>query len=182
MQDPKTWIDVTNTAITIGLAALIGGGVGIFSSWISSRQLADKEFLKRKHEILENVLQQFDDFVDAQSVYWAELANAVYKRDKKSPDDPLTGADQAKLKKDEGNVWDKYRLFTSCRSRLLLVGEKHAEKVLMKVKNVSDEFFKLANIQNLKCNDAFMEESKTRLKDVRYEFYDAIRDAYVRKS
>lgn len=181
MAETKTWIDVADTAVTIGLAALIGGGTGLISTWISARRQADKEYLKRKREILENILQQFDGFVQAQAIYWAELANAVYKRDKNAANDKLSQDDRSQLKTSEQKLFDAYRHLLSCRSRLLLIGESDAAKALGTFKEAADEFFGRANIDNDSCTKQFLDEQRKNLSKVRDLFYEALKDAYKRR-
>jgi hypothetical protein len=181
-QKSKSWVDVADTAVTMGLSALIGGGIGILTAWLSFRREAETEYLKRKRYMLEGILEKFDQFAEAQSLYWTDLINGVYKRDKKNPDDPLTKKDLAELKKGEQKLLESYLVLIRCRSKLSLVGEKTAVKVLNEVKEISDDFFKTANIDNLRCTEAFLNQAKEKMSAVRNKFYDALHEAYARKS
>jgi hypothetical protein len=181
-QKQKSWVDVTDTAITIGLSALIGGGFGVLGAWLSFRREADKEYLKRKRELLESILDQFDKFAQQQSAYWANLANAAYLRDKNDPAEPLTDETKAKLKKGQDELWESYLLLIPAGSKLHLVGEPGAVAALKAARDESDAFFKKADVDNPHCTKDFIDQSKEKLTAARKKFYDSLHAAYSRKS
>lgn len=179
MADPKTWIDVADTAVTIGLAALVGGGFSVMLSKINHERAVRKEYYKRRREIIEKVLEDFDRFAAAQSTHWAKLANAVYAHETAAPDGKQLADEVAKT---EALLWDSYRLLLPCQSRLALLGEAACVKVLQEFRDTSDAFFKIAVVGNPKCTSPALQEHKTQMTGARTAFYQSLCTAHSKST
>lgn len=175
--EAKNWYDVADTAVKIGLGTLLGGAFAMWRAHVSNRNQARKSFLEKKREMIETVLKEVDDFYATASVYWADLANAAFKRKK---GDALTSKETHDLRELEQELFASFRILGFSSSRLKLIDENEAEKALQKMREVISDFFQIAHIENPKCTEEALESHKQRIQAARGEFFDALSMAYRR--
>lgn len=175
--DAKTWIDVTDTAVKIGMGAFLGGAFAIWRAYVNNRNQAKKSFLDKKREMIERVLKEVDDFYALATVYWANLANAAFKREGGVE---LTSKEVQDLSELEQQLFVGFKTIGYSSSRLMLIGEKDAEKALQEMRKTIDHFFEIGNIKNSKCTEETLESHKKLIQTARDEFFDTLSIAYRR--
>jgi hypothetical protein len=175
VQGTTTWINVADTAIKIGLGALIGGAFGIWVALVNNRSQSSRTYLEKKRSILESVLADVESFLGATIMYWANLSNAVYKRDKGIR---LTEADTKELKKLEQALFESFKLLGSCSAKLLLIGEEVAEAKLKELRTTVDDFFQIANVENPKATESTLSKHRELIGARRTEFYRAAGESF----
>lgn len=174
MADPKTWIDVVNSAITVGLAALIGGGISYFTTRLDHDREAKKEYAKRRLDKIELAFSEINEFSKSISLYWASLANGVDKKSKNT----LTEEDKKLLNKEEQRLFESFSLLNSARTRLALLSENVSAKQLDKYKSTCDDFFKIANLDNEHCTEANLISCKEKMITSRETLFEALSRTY----
>lgn len=177
LMDAKNWYDVADTAVKIGLGTLLGGVFAMWRAHVSNRNQAKKSFLEKKREMIETVLKEVDDFYATATVYWADLANAVYTR---KTGGQLGSKELQELRELEQQVFTGFKILGYSSSRLRLVNENDAEKSLKKMREVLDAFFQIANIENAHCTEEALESYKVQIQAARGEFFEALSIAYRR--
>jgi hypothetical protein len=174
MADPKTWIDVADTAITVGLAALIGGGISYFTTRLDHDREAKKEYAKRRMDNIELAFSEINEFSKSVSLYWASLANGVYKKNEST----LTEEDRKSLNNEEQKLFEGFSVLNSARTRLVLLSENVSAKKLDKYKSTCDEFFKIANVDNVQCTEANLINCKEKMIQSREVLLEALSKTY----
>lgn len=177
MIDAKTWIDVADSAVKIGLGALLGGGFAIWKAHLSDSSEAKRSFLKKKREMIEKVLEEIDAFFASATVYWARLADAVFKR---KEDKQLTSEEAHELKNLEQQLFDNFKNLGFSSSRLVLIGEDEVEKTLREFSDTVEEFFKIGTIDDPNCTEEILQSHKKSIQASRQKLFYALRIAYRR--
>jgi hypothetical protein len=177
MADPTTWITVADNAVKIGLGALLGGGFAVAVAWLNNKSQEKKAFRERRWLILEGVLESVDGAANAASVFWANLANAIYKRDKQQrPSD----VELRELKGLEEKFFAAFTSLNSSGAKLLLLDDADPESKLSDLRAAFDAFFRIASVDNAKCNKEELDAHKTEISQARRAFYQALSQAYRR--
>ncbi len=171
MQDAKNWLNVVDTAVKIGLGALLGGAFGVWVAWLNNRSQSSRGYLEKKRSILESILADVESFFGATTLYWANLTNAVFKRDQGNR---LTEAESKELRKLEQELFESFKVVGSCSAKLLLIGEEAAEIKLKELRDVIDAFFRIGNIENKTSTVVALEKHREFMAVKRREFYLAL--------
>lgn len=177
MTDLTTWIDVADNAVKIGLGALIGGAFGVGAAWLNNSIQAKKALNERRRQIIELVIESVDSACNAASLYWSNLGNGVYKRDK---GEKLTDSDKTQLDSLQSKFFESFMVLNSSGAKLLLLDEKDAEAQLQELRTALDGFFKIANLDSKKCTPEALTSHKDAISSKRRMFYSALSRAYAR--
>ena len=177
MADLKTWIDVTDSAVKIGLGALIGGGFGVWVAWLNNTIQAKKALNERRRQILEAVIEAVDGATNAGSMYWSNLSNGLYKRSK---GEQLSTSDRAQLDSMQTKFFESFTTLNSCGAKLLLLNETEAEAALSSLRSALDAFFRIANLENKNCTMENLATHKEQISSKRRAFYSSLSKSYGR--
>ena len=122
-----TWTDVADTAIKIGLGALVAGGFGYLNVRLGYARDDRAQYLKRRRDHLETVLEMV---VEVENIYILQKSALETFRACKGSNAPKAeqaSRDFAELDEKLFNVLAK---FTNSSSVLLMLGEKAANAKL----------------------------------------------------
>ena len=174
-----TWIEVADSAVKIGLGALLGGVFGLMIAWVNNRSQSLKGYYERRRTLLEHILESVDSASNSAATYWANLMNGVYKRDtnQRLSDDELSS-----LQGLERQFFAAFSSLNSSAAKLLLLGEEQAEASLAELRLAFENFFKVANIDGDKCTKVLLEEHKMAMSKARRAFFQSLSEAYKRQS
>src|SRR5262249_22073542 len=131
-----TGLELVDTAIKIGLGALIGGGFALLSAGRQHKYELERERMKRRERVLEKIAEEFELAYQALSVKYERtlgLAKVVGGTPKYRPNaqECLSG------------VSDFPRLHV-IESRLLLLGMRAEADMIMRLRQIAGEFEKIA--------------------------------------
>jgi hypothetical protein len=130
-----TALELADTAVKIGLGALIAGGFALLSSGRQHKQELERERMKRRERVLEKIAEEFELAYQALSAKYERiggLANVVRDaRYRPNAQDCLHGVD------------DFPRLHV-IESRLLLLGMRAEADMMMRFRQIAGEFEKMA--------------------------------------
>lgn len=177
MANLTTWVDVADSAVKIGLGALIGGTFGVWVAWLNNSIQAKKALNERRRQIIELAIESVDSACNAASLYWSNLGNGVYKRDK---GEKLTDTDKAQLDSLQSKFFESFTVLNSSGAKLLLLDERDAETQLQELRAALDAFFKIANVDNKKCTSDTLASHKDAISSKRRIFYSTLSKAYAR--
>jgi hypothetical protein len=122
-----TGLDVLDTAVKVGLGALLSAGGAYLLAARTQRKEGERERTRRRRELLESVADDVVGFSSTFLAYWARSADAAAKRrEGKAP----TKEAMKRLIDSRNELFDAFGRLTSAQGRLLLLGEKQAQTLL----------------------------------------------------
>lgn len=129
---PKDILDIVDTAVKIGLGALISGVTTYYLTTLNHNKDSEKEAIRRKREMLEGVAEEIETFSNAVMEYWAYLVE--FTRYKESPGEIPKGL-KDKVEEAGSRLFKDYARLTNAESKLLLLGFNECEA---KVRELGD--------------------------------------------
>jgi len=174
MADPKTWIDVADTAVKVGLGALIGGGFSYLLTRLNHDRESIKEYAKRRLNNIELAFEEINEFSKIISLYWANLANGIFKKEKGT----LTKDDKGSLNDEEQHLFESFSLLNGARTKLVLLAETKSVEKLDQYKTACEDFFKIANIDGKNCTKRNLTEHKEKMIHSRDKLLEAMSKTY----
>lgn len=147
MVDAVSWAEVADSAVKIGLGALIAGAVAVVSGRLADKRSQRSELNARVRDQLQDVSDRLDEFNAEVSLLWAETSNAIHARQNNT----LTDEDRKALNEREGKVFAAFTLLGWCHTRLVLIGDFQSPKMLNTYRQTVDSFFKICHIDNPNC-------------------------------
>lgn len=181
MPDTTTWITVTDTAVKVGLGALIGGGISIVATYLSQRRESAKQYNDKKREQLLEAALQFNKFNTVLGVYWANVRNAAFKKENKNklpPKERLSKKERTALSKNESDLFESFSILGECNTRLLLMGDKASSKRLQNYGELAKTFFAESHIDNDKTTQNNLDAHKAKLETQKNIFMNSLHDRY----
>lgn len=169
-----TWVNVADTAVKVGLGALIAGGFGALTVWLTHMKETKKEFEAKRRQLIEEVMISVDEFSREVSLFWALLMNGVYKKKKGE----LAQRDKEEIALKEREVFEKFNELNSSKSKLLLISEKDCHSSLSEYREVAADFFKLSSIHNDGLTQEALNEHKEKMQTRRDAFFERLSIAY----
>lgn len=171
-----TWIEVADTAVKIGLGALIGGAFGILSPFVLSRKevIMDRRSRRLKHmeEILTKLEEYFTFIIQHAantSYYWTCYYN-----------NPPELADAKKDFDKDKEIYDaKQGLSVSAMTKLVLLGHTDLAKELRAISDMMHSGInqleeQMSSEEREKCFYAL----RQRLSEAGERFYENFRKCY----
>ena len=135
-----TWMDIVNTAMKIGLGALIAGTVSLFSLRMSHRNEREKEFRAHRIKTIENVAGYVDEFFNAHLRLISKIAWYADQNDGRKT--PVTEEMEMTIRKPDENLLEASDQLRVAVTRLRLLGArecvydlKHAANLVMNFRN-----------------------------------------------
>jgi len=122
-----SWIEVVDSAVKIGLGALIAAIASLILSKSQHKRELRKEGVQREFELLKEIASQIERFTQASLKYWALTGDwHRYKIDGKK----MSEAKTAELNKSQEDLFDTFHSLTSAEATLLLLGLNDAQLAL----------------------------------------------------
>lgn len=177
MADPVTWAQVASDAVKIGLGAVVGGGFGVWLALLNNRQQVARDFHARKRRLLEKVVSEFDEFFKDLTLFATSLRNASYI---KHSGQVIPPTDLEELDGLEKKLFLSFTILASVSSRLLLLGEVGSNTAIERVREKASDFFKIATLENVKCNEESIAAFVKDIRRLREEFLSKIAEPYSR--
>lgn len=174
MAELKTWIDVADTAVKVGLGAFIGGGFSYLLTRLDHDRESKKDYTKRRLNTIEIAFEEINEFSNIISLYWANLSNGVFKKSNGT----LTNEDRQSLGEEENRLLESFSLLNSARTRLLLLSESTNVDKLDKYKSKCEEFFKNGNIDGSNCSKVNLTTHKKNIIKSRQSLFEAMSKTY----
>ena len=170
-----TLIDVLDTAVKIGLGALISG---VSTYWLTKQKeksLSTKEYETRHRDILEKVTENVEVVNHAYLKYWALVVEWLrYKNNKNEwPANRQTELDKAK---DE--LFHAFKSLTEAEAKLLLVNEKIAYKAIRDYAEEVIKFRRTYFIDNHEMTEDQINKNKGVIKEIREKFFEIVSESY----
>lgn len=155
-----TTIEVIDTAVKVGLGAIISGCAAYWVARLNHVKEIEKDRLQRRRELLEGIAEQVEEFNQNALKYWAVLSD-----DTKRPDvnTELLGS---------------FKELTSAESKLLLLGEQNCQKLLREygeyVKKFREDFYSKGE----KVTEEQQKEIRKNILDKREALFNCLSAIY----
>lgn len=117
----KEWIDVLDTAVKIGLGALISGSFAYFGNRFSHKAQQKKFMHEHKIKVIEEISQQLDVYFSAASGYVNLYAGMVKKLEPDTEEVTLEKNQIRALKNKDGLLVESWVEKNAAKSRLRLL-------------------------------------------------------------
>jgi hypothetical protein len=122
-----TPIDVLDTAVKIGLGAIITGLATYWVAKANRHKTVERERAQRKRDLLEVVAEQTARFDQFALGYWEKVANWLAFTPRT---EPMPETLKAELSKLESEISGGYKDLKSAEAKLLLLGEAKCQRLL----------------------------------------------------
>lgn len=133
-----TWMDIVDSAIKIGLGALIAGSVSLFTLRMTHRNERDKEFRAHRIKTIEIVAGYVDEFFNAHLRLVSKIAWYVDLHDGSAT--PITDEMEESIRKPDQELLSASDGLRIARFRLRLLGADRCVKELKHAANLVMEF------------------------------------------
>ena len=168
-------IDIVDTAVKIGLGALISGAATYRITNLNHDREIAKSRISRQRELLEEIAGQTEQFSNAVLKYWAYMVEYVRKSDRKKTipeelDQNIETASKA--------VFDTFSFLSSAEGKLILLGADEAQVILRDYGEFVKTFRRTAWPGNTNLTEQKLDEYRTQLLEKRKHLYSEIRRAY----
>ncbi len=120
-----TWLEVIDSAVKIGLGALIAGLSALALAKAQHRNLLDKVRSEREFQLLAEVAEKVERFTHSALKYWA-LAADWHRALRKDP----KAAKPEALRVAQEELFDRFNDVTAAEATLLLIGQENAQAQL----------------------------------------------------
>lgn len=172
---PTTWIEITDTAIKIGLGAAISGVSAFLINRQSHNKSLEKENFSRNKETLESVTLSIEELTHALLKYWSYILEWAKNNEK--------GVQASKEKTDSitelrGDVFNLFKGLTNSEGRLLLMGCVEQQKKLREYGALISEFYRYASRNNEEMQSSELEVWRTKILEARERLYSSLNKSY----
>lgn len=171
-----TVLDIIDTAVKIGLGALISGVATYSVTKLNHEKDVEKSKQNRQRELLEEISSQAENFSTSALKYWAYMIEHVryLERKKDAPEDLKARIDGAAKE-----LFDKYTDLASAEGKLILIGATNAQELIRDYGDYVKEFRRKAWQGNSSLTEADLEGYRTIILSKRKAVYDELRAVYA---
>jgi hypothetical protein len=132
-----TWLEVVDSAVKIGLGALIAGISSLLLSRSQHRRELDRAKIDREFNILKDVAEQTERFTQTALRYWSLIGESHRLRRKSSS---LSAKKESNLEETKRQLFDIFHELTSAEAKLLLLGKRDAQGALRSYGDIVNAF------------------------------------------
>ena len=171
-----TALQIVDTAVKIGLGALISGLATYFVVKAGHKEELRRERLKRKSELIERVASQVEEVTHVALKYWATVTTLAtrpnYSRREKA---------EALLPELQDELFAAFKEMSSAEGLLLLIGESRSQALLRSYGEFIDtDIASLIDKRHDSPKEVFTAARK-QLLERRRSFFDELSNAYIRQ-
>ena len=170
-----TWLEVIDSAVKIGLGAIIAGASALMLSRSQHYRDLKKAKVDREFEILKDVAEQTERFTQASLRYWS-LASDLHrlKRGGKS----LSDRKEKDLADSKAALYDIYHELTSSEAKLLLLGKRDAQTALRTYGEMVSAFRRSAINESQLMSDTEIETWRENILKTRERLLSELHSCY----
>ena len=173
---PNSVLDIVDTAIKIGLGALItSAGSYLLSKQTHDRE-AKKERINKEREILEKVAEEFETFSYAVFSYWALHSEW---NNRKVAGKPLPEERQKLFDEARRDYFVKAQNLTNAEAKLLLLGQIEAQAKLREFADLLIEYRKHVFERLTHYEQDELKEWRRKILEARKNFFDSLSSAFT---
>ena len=172
-----TYLEVVDSAVKIGLGALIGGITSLVVARAQHRRDLEKSKIAREFELLKQVAEEVERFTHVALRYWALITE--WGRNELQGT-KMRAERQEALSRSGDELFDAFKDMTSSESKLLLLGHSESQGLLRAYGELVTELRRKANRDAPPLSDADASEWRRRILGAREQFFLALSATYRR--
>jgi hypothetical protein len=169
-----TPIDVLDTAIKIGLGALISGLAAYWVAKLNHDREREKLRAQRRRELLEAVAEQVEVFSQAVLHHWAFVINWVTFT---PPNEQMSDETRNELRKIQSELSAAFKEITSAEAKLLLLGEVPCQK-LLRAYGEEVTIYRIESVSKRVFTEESLREGREKMMEKREAFFTELSNAY----
>jgi hypothetical protein len=172
---PTTWIEIADTAVKIGLGAVVTGVATLINNKLSHTKSAEKDNLQRSVAVLESVTLSIEEMTHTLLKHWSYIVDLARNGEKG------VEASEERVKHISGLRSEVYHLFkglTNGEGRLLLIGCVDQQKKLREYGSIISEYHRYTSPNNAHTSSAELESWRVKILEAREQLYTALNKAY----
>lgn len=170
-----TWIEVADSAVKIGLGALVGGGFALWQGRRTRLEERRKADLALKRDHLQSATDVIDKFSLALSDYWATVTNILHIIRSGSTVDPQ---DLQRFTTCDSALYAAFNDLHLAESRLLLLGLGGLQESLRQYAAHAEIFFKKSHPDTTSLSEAELMALYQSFRDERRSLLLEVGKAY----
>ena len=168
-----TWIEVADSALKVGLGALISGVTAYLIARNGHARDALMERLRRRLDTVHSTVDEVTEFMKVTLLYWKELANWIDSKSKEA---------SHKLKDSDEAMNTSFHRMTVALNRFYLVGSPECRTALKELAEVCKEFYRNSHFNNPSLTMEAMNEHKKRISAARDHFFEMLEETYFKSN
>jgi hypothetical protein len=173
-----TPIDVLDTAVKIGLGAVISGAGAYWLAKLNHDRELEKQQAQRRRELLEAVAEQVEKFTHVALKYWAYVN--VTARDERLGEEVPQPKYEA-VGEVRGELFYMYGEVTSAEAKLLLLGETKCQQLLREYGEAVKSLRSAPYIKNPEFTENYLEHERVEILNKRALFFSELSAVYNRR-
>jgi len=170
-----TLLEVIDSAVKIGLGALIAGVSALFLSRSQHNRDLSRAKSDREFEILKDVAEQTERFTQAALRHWALATDAHRLRRQEKP---LSERKEANLAESNDTLFNIFHELTSSEAKLLLLGKRDAQRALRSYGEMVIAFRRSAMNDSEIMSDPAIDTWRTNILKTREHLLDELHICY----
>jgi hypothetical protein len=172
-----TSIEIVDTAIKIGLGALISGFGAYLVAKLNHNKDAEKARIQRRRELLEAVAEQVELFTQAYLKHWAFITNWLTFEPLGKP---ITEESEKDFRSIGEELNNSFKDLISAESKLLLLGETKCQRLLREYGESAKVYRDTALVDRRTLTKEFLKEYRKEFLDKRETFFSELSNVYRR--
>ena len=168
-------LEILDTAVKIGIGALISGVSTYFVTRLQQKGEIEKERGRRQAELLEGIAQQVEIINHIYLKYWAFTTDAIKRKRSKKP----VSKDKQQEREDiKTELFHAFKELTNAEAKLMLIGETKALHLMRDYGESVANFRKVVNLDNENISEEEIQQWKDKIFEYRRQFFDELSKIY----
>jgi hypothetical protein len=170
-----TWIEVADTAIKVGLGALVSGFTAYLIARHAHKRDASLEHLRRRLDVMHSIVDEATEFMKMNLDYWTKLANWLDEEDQEKK-----FKDKQSVIDAGGVMSDSFHRITVCYNRFYLIGSSECRNALRALAEHCQKFYRDYHVESKNITLESMAKQRQAIIKFRDEFFDALENTYFK--
>lgn len=172
---PTEILDIVDTAVKIGLGALISGLATYGVTKLNHDKDIEKSKSKRQRELLEEIASQTEEFSNIVLKYWAYMVEHVryVEREIEVSEDLKSRIENAARE-----LFEKFSKLSSAEGKLILLGANKAQELIREYGDYVKEFRRKVWQGNFNLTETELESYRSEILSKRKALYQELRSSY----
>jgi hypothetical protein len=168
-----TWLEVADSAIKIGLGAVIAAISTILITKIQHRHSLHKDRVDREYQLLKGIAEKVEQFTHAALKHWA--VGTEWQRSLRANPDAIKPKD---MRDSRTELFNRFNDVTASEALLLLLGQEKAQAKLRAYGEYVSEFGRLVSRAHSLMPDDAVAAHRSAMLRLRAAFFDELHLIY----
>lgn len=175
LQQGISSLDILDTAVKIGIGALISGLSTYFVTRLQQKGELEKERRSRQAELLQGIAEQVEIINHIYLKYWSFTTDAIKNKRLKKP---INKDKQQERENVKSELFHAFKELTNAEAKLMLMGESKASHLMRDYGENVASFRKVVNTDNEEISEEEIQQWKDKIFELRKQFFDELSRIY----